>query len=407
MSLLLTLFHYTLWLVGIFLLLNCLYLLFFSVMGHRKLPALKPIVVAEPRRMCVLIPAYREDAVILDTARQAVAHAYNGPAQVVVVADGLQPETLTTLRQLGAGVVEVTFERSTKGKALLHALTELPDDAYDVAVVLDADNIMGPGCLNNINAAFDAGYRVVQTHRTAKNQGTAFAFLDACNEEINNHIYRQGPAAIGLSSALIGSGMAFDYKYLRQLLSNIGETVGEDKEMDFRIARDGYKIAYLSRVYTYDEKIENAQVFTQQRTRWLASQVEFLKKYSGEGVRELVQNGNVEFFHKSLQTFLVPRTLLMGVLGLFFLASWVLPVGPSVLFWTGLLVLLAVALFGALPARLYNKQLLQALVRLPYAIWCMFLALLRIRRTKTSFLATPHRVQAPVAHLENHPHHAV
>ncbi|RZK24764.1 MAG: glycosyltransferase [Hymenobacter sp.] len=407
MSLLLTTFHYALWAVGIFLLLNCLYLLFFSAMGHRQLPALRPMATPRLRRMCVLIPAYREDVVILDTARQALAHAYSGPARVVVVADGLQPTTLSTLRQLGAEVVEVTFERSTKGKALLHALTVLPDNTYDVAVVLDADNIMGLGCLTNINAAFDAGYRVVQTHRTAKNQGTAFAFLDACNEEINNHIYRQGPAAIGLSSALIGSGMAFDYGYLRQLLAGIGETVGEDKELDFRIARDGYKIAYLARTYTYDEKIENAQVFTQQRTRWLASQVEFLKKYAGEGVRELVQNGNVEFFHKALQTFLVPRTLLMGVLGLFFLASLVLPVGPAVGFWAGLLGLLAIALFGALPGRLYNKQLVQALARLPYAIWCMCLALLRIRRTKSSFLATPHRVQAPVNQLENQTPHAV
>jgi len=405
MNLLLTVFHYALWAVGIFLLLNCLYLLFFSVMGHRRRP-LPPTTDATLRRMAVLIPAYREDAVILDTARQAVAHAYAGPAQVIVVADGLQPTTLRTLRQLGAQVVEVTFERSTKGKALLHALNELPA-AYDVAVVLDADNLMGPGCLASINAAFGAGYRVVQTHRTAKNQGTAFAFLDACNEEINNHIYRQGPWAVGLSSALIGSGMAFDYGYLKQLLAGIGETVGEDKELDFRVARDGHKIAYLDRVYTYDEKIENAQVFTQQRTRWLASQLEFLKKYAGEGVRQLVQHGNVEFFHKALQTFLVPRTLLMGVLGLFFLASLVLPVGPPVLFWAGLLGLLAVALFGALPARLYNRQLAQALVRLPYAIWCMCLALLRVRRTKTSFLATPHRVQAPVAHLGNHPHHAV
>jgi cellulose synthase/poly-beta-1,6-N-acetylglucosamine synthase-like glycosyltransferase len=405
MSLLLTIFHCALWAVGIFLLLNCLYLLFFSVMGHRRRP-LPPAADTTLRRMAVLIPAYREDAVILDTARQAVAHAYAGPAQVIVVADGLQPETLRTLRQLGAVVVEVTFERSTKGKALLHTLTELPAATYDVAVVLDADNIMGAGCLASINAAFGAGYRVVQTHRTAKNQGTAFAFLDACNEEINNHIYRQGPWAVGLSSALIGSGMAFDYSYLKQLLAGIGETVGEDKELDFRVARDGHKIAYLDRVYTYDEKIENAQVFTQQRTRWLASQLEFLKKYAGEGVRQLVQHGNVEFFHKALQTFLVPRTLLMGVLGLFFVASLVLPVGPPLLFWAGLLGLLAVALFGALPARLYNRQLAQALVRLPYAIWCMCLALLRVRRTKTSFLATPHRVQAPVTHLE-HPHHAV
>ena len=396
MHLLLLALDYLLYLIGIFLLLNCAYLLFFSLVGHRRRPALPAAPAGAARRMCVLIPAYREDAVILDTARQAVAHSYEGVAQVVVVADGLQPQTLSALRQLGAGVVEVNFERSTKGKALLHALTVLPPAAYDVAVVLDADNIMGANCLTSINAAFSAGYRVVQTHRTAKNQGTAFAFLDACNEEINNHIYRQGPAAVGLSAALIGSGMAFDYGYLRQLLAGIGETVGEDKELDFRIARDGHKIAYLDRIYTYDEKIENAQVFTQQRTRWLASQVEFLKKYAGEGVRQLVQHGNFEFFHKALQTFLVPRSLLMGVLGLFFLLSLVLPVGPSVAFWAGLLLALGAALFIALPGRLYNRQLGQALLRLPYAIWCMCLALFRIRRTKTSFLATPHRVQDPV-----------
>jgi cellulose synthase/poly-beta-1,6-N-acetylglucosamine synthase-like glycosyltransferase len=399
MNLFLTGLHYLLYAVGIFLLLNCVYLLFFSLIGHRR-RELVPLANAKGsllRRICVLIPAYREDAVIIDTTRRAVAHSYNGVAQVVVVADGLQPQTLNILRELGAGVVEVNFERSTKGKALLHALSILPPTAYDIAVVLDADNIMGTGCLNSINDAFGAGYRVVQTHRTAKNQGTAFSFLDACNEEINNHIYRKGPAALGMSAALIGSGMAFEYSYLRELLTGIGETVGEDKELDFRIARDANKIAYLDRVYTYDEKIDNAQVFTQQRTRWLASQIEFLKKYALEGVRQLVKFGNVEFFHKALQTLLVPRTLLMGVLGVFFLLSLVLPVGPPVAFWAGLLLLLGAALFIALPGRLYSWQLVHALLRLPYAIWCMCLALFRIRRTKTSFLATPHRVHDTIA----------
>ncbi|MVN76980.1 glycosyltransferase [Hymenobacter sp. HMF4947] len=387
--------------IGAFLLLNCIYLLFFALVGHRKLPQLVPTVPIPPRRICVLIPAYKADEVILETAALAIAHQYEGVAHVVVVADGLQPQTLKALRSEGAGVVEVNFERSTKGKALLHALSVLPSNAFDVAVVLDADNIMGQGCLNRINTAFAAGYRVVQAHRTAKNKGTAFALLDACNEEINNHIYRQGPAAIGLSAALIGSGMAFDYGYLRRLLTGIGETVGEDKELDFRIARDQQKIAYLSDMYVYDEKIENAQVFTQQRTRWLASQYEFLKKYAAEGVRQLVRHGNIEFFHKSLQTFLVPRSLLMGILGVFFLLSLVLPFGPSVAFWAGLLVLLAAALGIALPARLYNRQLLAALVRLPYAIWCMCLAMFRINQTKTSFLATPHRAHHPIVPVKN------
>ncbi|MGI4873806.1 MAG: glycosyltransferase [Janthinobacterium lividum] len=387
-----------LWALATYLLLNCLYLLFFAVAGHwpaRTRPAgdVAPAGAA-PRRICVLMPVYREDAVILETSRAALAQQYAGMFQVVVIADGLQPATVQGMQRQGIGVVEVQFERSTKGKALRQALEVLPPNAFDVALVLDADNIMGRGLLNAVDGAFAAGYRVVQAHRTAKNQGTAFALLDACNEEINNHLYRRGPAAVGLSAALIGSGMAFDYSYLRQLLASIGETVGEDKELDFRLARDQQPVAYLPDAYVYDEKIENAQVFTQQRTRWLASQWEFLKKYAGEGLPQLLR-GNVEFFNKVVQAFLVPRTLLLGLLGLLTLGTglgWALGlrVGPSPLVWAGLLGALAGALLLSLPGRLYNRQVLAAVLRLPYAIWCMCLALVRIRRTRTSFLATTH-----------------
>ena len=392
-----TLISYLLYLIGAFLLLNCLYLLFFAIAGHRR-QQLFPIqsTLGQPislRNVCVLIPAYKADAIILETARAALRHQYDGVFQVVIVADGLQLTTVQSLRHLGTKVVEVAFERSTKGKSLLQALTILPMHTYDIAMVLDADNIMGKGCLNSINAAFSAGYKVVQAHRTALNNDTAFALLDSCNEEINNHIYRKGPFAIGLSSALIGSGMAFEYAYLKQLLVGIGETVGEDKEMDFRIARDKIKVCYLDNIYVYDEKIENAQVFTQQRTRWLASQFEFLKKYAGEGITQLVKFNNVEFFNKSVQTLLVPRTLLIGLLGLFFLQALFVPLGPPLFFWAGLLLLLGSTLLLSLPARLYNWQLFSAIVYLPYAILCMCLALFRMNRTKESFLATPHKAR--------------
>jgi len=401
MQALLLLLNALLYAAGVFLLLNCLYLLVFAVAGHfpRRLPR-AAVAASSLRRMGVLIPAYHADDVILDTTRAALRHKYDGFFEVVVIADGLRTSTVEALGRMGAKVMAVSFERSTKGKALLHALHTLPPAAFDVAVVLDADNLMAKGCLADINAAFSAGYRVVQTHRTALNQDTAFALLDACNEEINNHIYRQGPFALGLSSALIGSGMAFEYGYLQQLLAGIGETVGEDKELDFRIARDRVKVGYLGDTYVYDEKVDNAQVFTQQRTRWLASQLEFLKKYAGEGITQLVRFGNVEFFNKAVQTFLVPRTLLIGVLGMFFLLSLLVPTGPPAGFWAGLLLLLAGTLLLALPARLYTAQLLRAVVRLPYAIGCMCLALLRMNRTKASFLATPHKARVSSTTLD-------
>ncbi len=381
-------------LLGGYLLFNVLYLLFFAVAGHRPAPARPPAAAAAPRRMCVLMPAYRADAVIEETGPAAVRHQYAGPADVHVIADGLRPATVQALRQRGAGVVEVAFAKSTKGKALLAALNELPRQAYDVAVILDVDNEMAPGFLARVNEAFAAGYRVVQGHRTAKNLDSPFAVLDACNEEINNHIFRQGHARLGMSSALIGSGMAFEYGYLHELLQDIGDTPGEDKELDFRVLKDRVKIAYLPEAYVYDEKIPNSKVFATQRTRWLATQQEFLFKYFGEGLRQLGR-GNLDFFDKILQSMLLPRVLLLGVLGGLLGLSLLWPVGPGPGFWLALLLGTGAALLLALPARLYTRQVGRAVLHLPIALGAMLLALLQIRKAKTSFMPTPHAATAP------------
>ncbi|QNE38267.1 glycosyltransferase family 2 protein [Hymenobacter sp. NBH84] len=388
MSIVTSLISILLQLVGAYLLLNVLYLLFFALAGHRSSPAV-PSSGGSKRRMCVLLPAYRADTIIAETAPAARKHAYAGVADVCVIADGLQLATVQTLRAQQINVVEVFFEKSTKGKALFSALTELPAGAYDVAVILDVDNVMAPGFLTQVDAAFAAGYRVVQGHRTAKNLDSPFAVLDACNEEINNHIFRRGHANLGMSSSLIGSGMAFDYEYLKQLLQDIGDTPGEDKELDFSVLRDKKKIAYLPSAYVYDEKIPNAKVFATQRTRWLATQQEFLVKYFGEGLRQLRQ-GNIDFVDKILQSMLLPRVLLLGILGFLLMLSLLWRVGPGPDFWLMLLLGTALALLLALPKRLYTRQVGRAVLHLPVALSAMVLALLQIRKAKTSFMPTPH-----------------
>ena len=383
------------YLLGAYLVFNVAYLLFFAFAGHRRQAALPPMPDALPRRICVLMPAYRADAVIAETGPAAVSHGYMGIADVHVIADGLQPATVQQLRQRGAGVVEVVFEKSTKGKALLAALDALPPRAYDVAVILDVDNEMAPGFLAQVNQAFAAGYRVVQGHRTAKNLDSPFAVLDACNEEISNHIFRQGHASLGMSSSLIGSGMAFEYGYLHGLLRDIGDTPGEDKELDFRTLKDRVKIAYLPQAYVYDEKIPNSQVFANQRTRWIAAQVEYFRKYCGEGVRQLAQ-GNVDFFDKIVQSALLPRTLLLGLLGLLLAGSFLWQgVSSTTGFWLALLAGTMVALLVSLPARLYTRQVGRAVLHLPLAVGAMVLAVLQIKKAKTSFMPTPHAASTP------------
>ncbi|MCX3264875.1 glycosyltransferase family 2 protein [Pedobacter agri] len=376
--------------LAIYLLFNCLYLLFFAIAG------LFPLRRSEKnaqdfKKIAVLFPAYRADEVILESAQAALAHPYRGDKCIFVISDGLQQQTRALLSAMGAEVIEVFFERSTKGKALLYATEVLKNRGFDIALVLDVDNVMGENVLEAINSTFEMGHRVIQLHRTAKNMDTPFAFLDACNEEVNNQIYRKGHAVLGLSPALIGSGMAFDFPYLYAILQNVGNTIGEDKKMDFIIAKDRVGVYYLNDVWVYDEKVSSAKVFTTQRTRWIASQLEFLRTYTLEGISQLFK-GNLEFFNKTLQTLLMPRMLLLALLMLLSLQAIFNPLGPGWQLWAGMLATVCLILLLSIPMRFYrDKRLYLAVWQIPRAMVGMVIALLSIGKAKKSNLATPHQ----------------
>ncbi|MCX6285694.1 MAG: glycosyltransferase [Bacteroidetes bacterium] len=133
-----------------YLFLTTIYFLIFSVAG--LFPVRQPL--AENRRLnrvAIFIPGYKEDAVIIDVARQALDQDY--PREyydVIIIADSFSPETLSDLRKLPIQVMEVVFENSSKAKALKEAVKRLPG-GYDIALILDADNIMERDCIAKIN----------------------------------------------------------------------------------------------------------------------------------------------------------------------------------------------------------------------------------------------------------------
>jgi cellulose synthase/poly-beta-1,6-N-acetylglucosamine synthase-like glycosyltransferase len=382
------LFTFIEYFILIYLTIQVAYLLFFSIAG--KIGKKKVFEKAQKlRKIRIFVPGYKEDAVIIATAKNILEQDYPKELfEVIIIADSFSDTTLKTLKSLPIQVVEVSFEKSTKGKALQKAVEATAQKSADIILILDADNHISSGFLYAVNNAFGQGYLAVQGHRTAKNFQTPFALLDACTEEINNHIFRRGHVAVGLPSALIGSGMAFDLTLFTNLLTDIGDTSGEDKELEFRLVRQRKKVAFLDGEYIYDEKVAKTDVFSQQRSRWLATQVEFFEKYFIEGWFQLFK-GNVAFFNKVFQTYLFPRVMLVAVLGLwlifcFFFANQFLN------FSIGLFVALAIALLMGIPSKWYNKQLLMAFLQIPIALVSILKAALNIGKARKQFIHTPH-----------------
>ncbi len=377
----------------IYLLSSAIYLLFLAIVG--LFPVKKHLTKAkEKKSIVVLIPGYREDNVIIDVAMEALNQDYGTENyDVVIIADGFKVETLRQLEKLQVIVIKVDLAVSTKSRALNAALAQLKKQ-YDIAVVLDADNIMAINFLSFINDDFNYGRMAVQGHRVAKNMDTYFAVLDAVSEEMNNHLFRKAHQVLGLSSSLIGSAMAFDYSFFKEMMQKVEVVGGFDKEIEVVMLQKGMKIDYLPNAYVYDEKVPDAKVFTKQRRRWLSAQVHYFGKSFLPATKDLFLKGNIDFFNKAMQYLLPPRIMLLGAIVFFTVLSLFVPYVLPFKIWGGLFVITILIFLLSIPKYFYNFRTLLAITRLPYGFLLMVLSLLKIGGSNKEFLHTKHTYNA-------------
>lgn len=351
----------------------------------------KTVQNSDLKRFAVLIPCYREDEIIISVSADALKQEYpTEKFDVIIIADRLQKSVLAQLSKMPLILFEINPEQSTKSFALNYALQKLSDEDYDIAVILDADNLMEPHFLTKVNDHFSPEFAAFQGHRIAKNHNTKFAILDAISEEINNSIFRKGHRVLGFSSALIGSAMAFAFNDLKQLMSEINVVGGFDKELELKIFNSRRPIEYLPDAIVYDEKVQNAKVFTQQRRRWLASQFYYFGLHFMPAVKSLIKSGNIDYFNKSFQHIQLPRILLLGITTLLTTTTWFFNPYAISLWWASSFLLTSVALLLAIPSRYFSITTIKALHALPVGFFYMLISFLQIKGANKRFLHTKH-----------------
>lgn len=343
-------------------------------------------------KFAVLVPAYKEDSVIINTVKQNLAVDYPSDSfDIIVIADQLKSTTLEELAKTDAITHIVSFEKSTKAKAISSALDTYRN--YSHVVILDADNVMSKDFLSYLADSFQNGSLAVQGRRKAKNVNTPYSVLDGISEEISNTIFRQGAEGLGVSSPIAGSGMAFSYDLIYRKLKASQAIGGFDKEFQIEILKDKAHIHYLKEAYVYDEKTDDVAVFEKQRTRWISSHFIFLKRYFNLGLRSLF-NGNFDLFHMAvLMQAQLPRMFNLGLFVLLIIVSFVvseLVIVPAI-FWIVTLSLYLSALFLAVPKVYYNRNLIYAMIRIPKLLITMLGILFKMKESKKTFIHTPHK----------------
>lgn len=338
------------------------------------------------RRFAVIFPAYKEDRIIVPVVESFLRQDYPELLfKVVVVSDHMQDATNETLASLPVILLKADYENSTKAKALNLAIDSLDHSQYDVVVILDADNEVEKDFLHEINKAFEAGIEAVQAHRTAKNRNTDIAVLDGMSEEVNNSIFRRGHVRLGLSSALIGSGMAFDYDWFRKNIRKVS-SAGEDKELEALLLKQKIFIEFLDHVPVYDEKTQGETGFYNQRRRWIASQIAQWSRVARD-MPGAIFSLNIDYIDKLVQWLLPPRLILFGgiiLMGCFMqIIDW-----PLALKWWALFIIMGISLCLAIPDKLVDDRFKKSIYKLPLLFLMMILNLFRLKGAYRKFVHT-------------------
>lgn len=259
--------------------------------------------------------------------------------------------------------------------------------AHDVLIVFDSDNLIHPDYLYNLNNYFRCGFKAVQTHMLSKNTDTVYAKLDSIGHIYNTFVERQTRMEIGLSSSILGLGIAIDTELYKKVLYK--DTLGGfDKKLQADLIDNTKQVAFAKDAIVYDEKVNDGTTLEKQRTRWIYTYFKYFTvncKLFYIGLRQL--NFNKLFFaFTTLRPPLfitIATTLLFLIIGLF-VNIWL------ALFWFSLILIYTISFITIILTQSMQKGMGQALLYIPAIVFRQVKAFFKIKKAGKDFLKTEH-----------------
>ena len=268
---------------------QALYILVTWRRGTVKLPPAK-----KNHRYAFFIAAHNEESVIANLVRSIKEQDY--PSELIdvfVVADACTDRTAKEARRAGAIVYERN-DLARKGKSWVldygfdRILNEYPGK-YEAFFVFDADNLLSPGYVTEMNKLFDQGFLVGTSYRNSKNfdsswVSSAYALWFLREAKFLNN----SRMLCGTGCAISGSGWMVSSRIIQGMHGWDFHTLTEDIQFSTFCAANGIRIGYAPAEF-YDEQPLTFKASWTQRMRWTKGFYQVFFSYVGDlihGVRK-------------------------------------------------------------------------------------------------------------------------
>jgi len=216
----------------------------------------------------VLIPAYNEEAVIVDTVSAALASDYPH-LEILVVDDGSKDRTAEMVRGEFDRERRVRLlEQSNHGKpsALNHGLSEA---SGEIIISIDADTIVDPRAIPRLVRHFaNPEVGAVAGNVKVMNRNKWITRWQALEYITSQNLEKRAFDLLNCIPVVPGAVGAWRAEVLREHGGFSGETVAEDTDLTLTIRREGWKILYDEDAIGHTEVPETIETLIRQRFRW-------------------------------------------------------------------------------------------------------------------------------------------
>lgn len=275
----------------------------------------KPLPPA-PRlhRFAVLVAARNESAVIAELLQSLRRQRY--PQELLdlyVLADNCTDDTAERARKAGARVFcRCDPQRVGKGWALdelLHRIKET-GERYDGYFVFDADNIVHPDFVQEMNKVFCKGFQVVTSYRNSKNFGQNWITAGYAIWFLREARCLNFPRMLlGTSAAVSGTGFLMSEKIVQENGGWPFHLLTEDIQFSADCIARGVRIGYADHAMIYDEQPVTFRQAWRQRLRWSKGFLQVDASYIWPLTKGIFRNKGSRFACYDMLTVIAPGIL--------------------------------------------------------------------------------------------------
>lgn len=238
------------------------------VQQRRRRPALLAQMHASQIPVVVLVPAFREGAVIVDTVQQILASDY-AALLVVVIDDGSPDDTVERARSVADPRVRVIEQPTNQGKsaALNRGLSET--DAQ-IVVTVDADTWLAPDAISWMVAALQVRQAdAVATNVRVGNRVNLWTRWQSLEYVSGLNIDRRAQAVLDVITTVPGAASAWRREAILGAGGFSSRTLAEDTDLTLTLLRRGCRVVFESRARSRTEAPTGLSPLFRQRLRWL------------------------------------------------------------------------------------------------------------------------------------------